>query len=206
MSRPSRWVATIVAFGLASVINPGYFAGCASDSSEGPGPEPGKEKFAFGEAEMLSLVDEANATGPFDVMDGTQRYRLEVLFAQRDGEDQDDSTALRRASPLSIRAYACGTRTFMQSAAACITSSQVLLAATLNVYRIDAAGETQVVKDQSFEARLTVYGTKLSNAELSIGQFETSPSTRLMLSSADGKSFKLTLFSTISTDVIIQVK
>jgi hypothetical protein len=203
---PSRWAATVVAFSLASVINPGYFAGCASESSDDLGPEPGKEKFEFAEAEMLNLVDEANATGPFDIMDGVQRYRLEVLFAQQNGEDQDDSTASRSPSPFSIRAYACGTRTFMQSASACITSSEVRLTATLNVYRIEATGETQVVKDQALDARLAVYGTKLNNAELSIGMFELNPSTRLTLSSRDGKSFKLTQFSVTSSDVIIHAK
>jgi hypothetical protein len=193
----------VVAFGLASVVNPGYFTGCASDADEDPGTEPGTEKFEFGEAEMLGLLDEANATGPFEIMRANVNYRVEIVFSQRVGQDQDDSAGLQPRAAFMPRAYACGTRTFMQSASACITMSEVLFSARLDLYRLDGDGETQLVRDQQLEARLWVTGTKLTNAEITIGNYGATSPTKLTLISNDGKSFKLAQFMTKTADVTI---
>jgi hypothetical protein len=199
MSSSSRWFIPLAAFCLASVINPGYFAGCTSATG---GPEA--EQFAFGEADMLELVDEANVTSPFEITSGSTRYRLEVSFEQRSGDDQDDTTAL--AQPLfASRTFACGTRTFMQSAAACITMSEVLLTATINLYRIDGDGLTQVVHDRTLDARLWVGGTKLTNAQIESGSYGVgSSTTRLSLTSSNGQTFKLAQFRIVDSDLLIE--
>jgi hypothetical protein len=197
MHYSSRGFMTVVAFGFASVVNPGYFAGCAS---------AGGETFEFGEAEMLELMDDANVTGPFDIMSGSQRYRLEVSFEQKSGEDADDIATLRRRPVFTARAHACGTRTFMQSAAACLTTSEVPLTATVNLYRIDSAGETQVVHDEAVDGRFYVWGRKLTNARIESNSSEMG-SSRLQLSlvSSDGKTFKLAHFRIVAQDLLVEV-
>jgi hypothetical protein len=197
MHSSSRGLMTVVAFGLASVVNPGYFAGCASGT--------GGEKFEFGEVEMLELMDEANATGPFDIMSGSQQYRLELSFEQKSGEDEDDVAAFLQRPVFTSRARACGTRTFMQSAAACITSSEVPLTATVNLYRIDSAGETQVVHDEMVDTRFYVWGTKLTNARIeSSSNAIGSPTLQLSLMSSDGKTFKLGYFRIVRQDLLVE--
>jgi hypothetical protein len=206
MHRSSRWFVTVAAFCLASVINPGYFAGCASSTGDDdPGPEPGSEKFEFGEAEMLALVDEANATSPFDFTQGPDHYRVEMFFEQRAGEDQDDTASLQRPAPFKMRAFACGTRTFMQSAAACVTMSQVLLTATINLYRLDGEDTTPIVQNRKVDAYLSVGGYKLTNANIISGSYGVGDnSTQIALGSADGKTFKLDQFRIVDSELLVQ--
>jgi hypothetical protein len=204
MRRSSHWLMTAAAFCLASVINPGYFAGCTSNTDQ-PGAEPGAEKFDFGETEMLALVDEANATSPFDVTSGSQTYKLEVSFEQRSGEDQDDTAALKQRPLFTSRAFACGTRTFMQSAAACITQSEVLLTATINLYRVDSTGLTPVVQNRTVDARLLVYGTTLSSAQIVSGSYGSgNPATQLSLMSSNGSTFELAQFRIVEPGLLFE--
>jgi hypothetical protein len=193
MYRSSRWLTTVVAFSLASVINPGYFAGCVSDG----------EKFEFGEAELLGLVDEANATGPFEFLSGSQRYRLEVSFDQKAGEDEGDLAALQQ--PFTARAFACGRRTFMQRAAACVSMSEMPLTATLDLYRLDSAGETLVLHDEAVDARLWVWGTKLGNGQIETDDYGiASSSVQLSLTSPDGKTFELAKFRVVTQELWVE--
>ena len=187
-----RWIAGAIAFGLGSVVNPAYF-GCASESVE---------KFEFGEAEMLELLDEANATGPFEFEDGTDRYRLEVIFTQKPGDDSDESASSSVHAPFAARAYACGSRSFKQSASACITSSTVPLTAQLDLFRLDVGGETHLVRNQTFDAMLNVFGTKLNNASIGIVPDDPEIATALSLSVRD-KTFELTRFRIVATDLLV---
>jgi hypothetical protein len=149
---------------------------------------------------MLALVDEANATSPFDFSNGPDHYRLEISFEQRAGEDQDGTAAVEQRHLLISRAFACGTRTFMQSASACITRSQVLLTATINLYRIDEAGMTPVVQNRTFDAELWVDGYTLKYAQILSGSYGTgSTTTQLSLISSDAKTFKLERFRIVDS-------
>ena len=122
-SLPPRSI-SVIAFALALVINPGYFVGCVGDTAD---------EFQFGEAEMLELVDRVNDQEAFVFESAGEVYRLELTLEQAQGED--DGTAAAGTSLAARRALACGSRTFMNSAAACISSSEVALLADLRLYR-----------------------------------------------------------------------
>jgi hypothetical protein len=157
-----RGILTVVAFGLTFVVNPGYFAGCASDTSE-------PEKFEFGEAEMLDLLDEANAMVPFELEDGGTRYRLELTLEQQAGEDEAEfGSSQQPKAAFASWAHACGRRTFQSSAAACLTTSGVPLRALFSLYRLDSDGEVAVVEDGELGGELTVFGTKLNNGMVNV--------------------------------------
>ncbi|HKU38904.1 MAG TPA: hypothetical protein VJR89_12175 [Polyangiales bacterium] len=154
---------------------------------------------------MLTLLDEANATSPFDFTSGLDRYRLEISFEQRSGEDQDDTAALQQRSAFMSRVAACGTRTFMSSAAACITLSRMPLTATIDVYRIDSDGLTTVVQSRTLDAYLSVDGYELTNAQIFSGSYGVGQTnTRLSLSSADGKTFRLAQFSIVDAGLSLE--
>lgn len=173
MRKALRSLAIVSAFGLASVVNPGYFSGCASDT----GP-------SFGEAEMLDLLDEANATAPFEIAKPGDDYRLELSLEQLQGDDQDTTMSALFASP----AYACGQRTFRQSASACVTGSSVELRARYSLFRVAESGEeTELVHDRELIGSLEVYGDHLTNGQIALSDANDGTNTTLELRSKDGQ-------------------
>jgi hypothetical protein len=166
-------------FCLSFVINPGYFAGCTS----GPGGPD------FGEAEMLELLDEANATGPFDLEHDGTRYRLELTLEQRPGDDVEDLASRRWPAAFARPALACGHRTFLASAAACVTTSAIPLIARVTFVRLDATGESKLIDDREFAGDLSVSGDKLANAAVDL--VDGDGDTRIELRSTDAVRFKL---------------
>src|SRR5262245_45172361 len=99
-ARPRHFVAVVV-FALAFVVNPGYVAGCGGAGGESE-PE-------FGEEEMLELLDEANAMGPWQFEHEGTPYEVELVLAQKEGEDV---VTARRAARFTSQAHACSNRSF----------------------------------------------------------------------------------------------
>lgn len=201
MGRSPRWIVTLVAFGLASVVNPGYFTGCASDDDDLASNRAKSAKFEFGEAELLDLVDEA--TGPFELMQANEQYRIELMLSQAVGDDHDDTLGLQPPAAFVSRAYACGNRSFMQKAAACISTTTVPLTALVSLYKRTPSGDEEVLHEQALEGSMMVLGSQLSNARITLNAADQAIPTRVTLSSDDGKSFKLMQFTTRTRDTTI---
>jgi hypothetical protein len=174
----------VFAFALAFVINPGYFAGCAGDTGD---------EFEFGEAEMLELVDGLNDQEPFVFSAADAAYRLELILEQEPGEDEG---AVAVGSPLAQRARACGSRTFMNGASACVSSSGVALLATLRLYRTDEDAD-ELVLEQELSGSLTAWGKALGASQIVL----TKGFTRVQLDSSGDDDFELVRFATTLTDV-----
>jgi len=110
-------------------------------------------------------VDEANATSPFEIAQPGDDYRLELSLSQLAGEDADETAS----APFVSRAYACGSRSFRQSASACITTSTVPLQARYSLFRVTADGETtEIVRDRELTGELQIFGNKLGNGKFTL--------------------------------------
>lgn len=143
-----RKLCVALSFGVAFVINPAYVAGCGSPEEEQPD---------FGEAEMLALLEELTAAEPTELEDGDAQYEIELDLAEAEGEDVVSS-----ARPLfASSAYACGSRTFMKSAAACSTQTEIALEGTLSVRRVDGDEPVVIAQDVAVEGRMMASGKTL---------------------------------------------
>lgn len=143
MKRSSPWLLAPVLF----LANPAYLTSCSSGGYE------------FGETEMHELLDDVNAHQW--EMDG---YTLELDLHQNTGE----ATARRSVSSLVSSAHACGNRTFVESAAACIDTTEMGIAGTGWV--IDE--ENQIVAEIPITGALIVDGWELTNAVLFLNFLE----------------------------------
>ena len=180
-----RSIGGVCAFAAALVMNPGYFAGCAGDTDD---------EFEFGEAEMLELVDGLNEQEPFVFSTRDAVYRLELALEQEPGEDEG---AVAAGSPLlARRARACGSRTFMNGASACVSSSGVALLASLRLYRTDGDAD-ELVLEQELAGSLSAWGKKLGASQIVL----TKGLTRVQLDSPGDGDFELVRFGTTLTDV-----
>ena len=178
MRRLLRSSVIVAAFGLASVVNPGYFSGCTSDL-----------EFEFGEAEMLDLLDEANAAAPFEIAPPGANYRLELSLSQELGQDSELLVSL-----LARRAYACGSRTFLQGASACYSSTRMPLRARYSLIRIaDGGEETTIVHDGELTGELDVNGPKLRNGSIILR--DRKGEMTIQLRSPDGSEIELHSFA-----------
>lgn len=167
--RRSRTIFASLAFVFAFSVNPMYLAGCFVETDE---------DFEFGEAEMLTLLETGNDR--FDFAAGGESYSLDLTVTQSAAFAQNDTSPGLFAS-----AHACGSRTFEQSASACISASSVPVTGTFTL--IKTTGGTNVVVAEHVAVRgfLRVYGEKLRYAmlnltfdgtdSLDLGQNDTGP-------------------------------
>ena len=150
------------------LLNP-MFTGCAED-----------DKFQFGEAEMLDLLDTLDGQTWVTTIDGTN-HEL-ILDLQQATEVQASLTPnfLTLGSAL-----ACGDRTFLASAEACVETSTLHIEGTVSVVNLD----TQVVLHESLEIEgsMTVIGYVLDNADINLYH----ESGSLYWYSSDGQSIEL---------------
>jgi hypothetical protein len=165
------------AFGLASVMNPAFFAGCGSAGSGARQPE-----FSFGEADVVALVDVAKAQR-YELKTADGSYEIVVDLSQVRGDDSK-SGAL---DPALVRvAHACGNRTFLRSAAACLDVTEVPVAGSITVKRI-APDDIALMDKADAKGVLRVIGTTLTNAEINVKTAEGN----ITLRSDDAKTFQV---------------
>jgi hypothetical protein len=150
-----RKLVTALVFGVAFVINPAYVTGCG----------PTIEEPDFGEAEMVALLDDLNAMGVSEIESDDALYEVELTVAQAEGEDV---IAAREPSPLASTAHACGSRTFMKSAAACGTSTALSLEGTLTIRRVDGDAPVVVVEALAVSGLMEAYGDRLRTAYVNL--------------------------------------
>lgn len=176
LARPRCSLAFVLVFGFVFIVNPGYFAGCMAGEQE---PE-------FGEAEMIDLLGRANSMGPWSFEHEGTPYELELVLVQKEGEDLYG--ALRSGAFFTRTAHACGSRTFQQVAAACVTETTVPLEATLTLRRTDEEPAVDILSDVTMDAELRAFGLELRSALIEVG----GPlAGAVVLTSADARSFEL---------------
>ena len=172
-----RWLIVGPSFVFAFVVNPAYFAGCGS--AEQP-------TFTFGEQDMLKLLHAVNDAAPLEFSAAGGDYTLELSLMQKLGDDRDDTVA-RSRSAWAGTVYACGTRTFLQSASACITSSELPVTGTVTLLK---KGDNALPAELAVSGTLRVYGYDLKTASLDLND----PADTISLQSTDARTFRLTVF------------
>ncbi|MFO0556004.1 MAG: hypothetical protein U0271_46935 [Polyangiaceae bacterium] len=161
----------VAVFSVAWVINPALFSGCAGSSTN----------FGFGEAEAVGLVGVASHSGPYVSADGALELQLEL--DQSAGEDKQ-SDAGSFLSP-TREAHACGGRTFMRSAGACVDVTSVPVEGWITLKDVKT-GATLVDHERASGA-LMIFGASLDNATVDLhgGGYAFD------LSSSNGHTFQL---------------
>jgi hypothetical protein len=151
----ARLLFAVSTFLLASVVNPAYFAGCVQDESE---PD-------FGEPEMLELLDAVNEQGRWQFENAGAQYEIEFSLMQAAGADSH--AAARTAMFSGATAHACGSRTFMNSAAACLTVSQLIVEGEFTLREL-APTPRVVASAVAVTGNLTAPGNHLRSASLDL--------------------------------------
>lgn len=144
----------LAVFFVAFVVNPLYFAGCVSAD-----PEPN-----FGEAEMVALLATVNSTDVWAFSTNGQSYELTLTLDRA----THASRAVPRKDAFSATAMACGTRSFYQSAAACITVTSLPLTGSFMLERVSGSERATVAANVAFEGALVVYGDTIGSAHLDL--------------------------------------
>jgi len=173
----SRFLASAVFF-VALALNPGYFGCGTSDNAPN-----------FGETEMLQSLDAANEIGTWTMhVDGVD-YEVTLSLIQTAGEDSYASRPTRAL--FGNVAHACGSRTFMQSASACVTRTELIVDGELTLRRVDADGPFDLVSATPVHGSLTSYTTTLGwvALELAFGD-----ANRIALHANDARDYTLASF------------
>lgn len=143
-------------FALFLVANPAYFAACA-------GEENG-DSFTYGESDMLELMDGLNSTEW--LVDG---YALELSLTQGTGASASFSLPDAGNSPSFVRsAHACGGRSFVKSAAACIDWTDLPVLGTLRIFEQVGAEERTLIDEIPVDGNITVMSLNLDHAEVNL--------------------------------------
>lgn len=136
-------LARVTPFLFFLMINPAWITGCAEEEPE----------FSFGEPEVLSLIEDVNASR-WEV-DG---YEVQFTLEQAARPEQMAS----RVTPISSAA-ACGSRSFVKGAEACIDTTSMQLKGRLNVYQMGE--DREEVGEFELSGDVMVIGLDLTNAE-----------------------------------------
>ena len=131
--------------GLLWAVNP-VLPGCSS-------PE-----FSFGETEMLDLMETINGQ-TWTTEDG--EYELTLTLEQGGGEQ-----AALELLDWMASAHACGDRSFVAEAEACLESSSLPIDATVTITELET--EVVIIEEAPYEGTMFVYGYDLDNAELNL--------------------------------------
>jgi hypothetical protein len=167
-----RFLLGVTAFGISSVINPGYFVGCASSESE----------YQYGAVEMAELVLAANGSYELQI-DGVE-HRLDVDVAPaRVAAEQ-----AHLSGPFALSAHACGNRKLVATAAACVDSSTMDVTGHITLLRAsDGERFEEIARHIPVAGALYVFSRVLSSGSLELS-FDGG---RLQLTSPDADSFSL---------------
>lgn len=148
-------------FILAFGVNPALLGGCNKIFP-----------FQYGEAEMVAIVDGANRAGPYRVESEGQVYQVSFRVSQRPGDDKLSGLAPSGWSGQAVRqAQACGNRTFLRSASACLDTTEMPVEGALTLTRVGASGGA-ILGDAPARGELRVIGKVLEGATLTLGAGE----------------------------------
>ncbi len=162
--RLTRWAV----LGVLWAVNPGYLGGCNLGG-----------EFGFGQADMVELLDALNEEEwTFENEDGA--FELALSLQAGSGE----VASVHGWSPVNT-AYACGTRSFVASAGACLDTTTLALDGTVTI--TDSTTGASVALDLVLEGMMEVIGLELSNARVTLNHEDG----QIRLSSDDGRAFQL---------------
>lgn len=138
LSKLGRKLLQLAAFALFALGNPLYLVACSS-ASDGDESGNGNGAYRYGRDDMVAVASGLEAEGPFEA--GEYKVSVQLPFAgSTAGETASSvdsahgsSSSSRLAPSYFARAHACGTRSFVAPAAACIDSSELQLQATLRI-------------------------------------------------------------------------
>ena len=128
------------------LINPVVNIGCDQNSEN-----------SFGEEEMLDLMDDINEQ-VWTFEDGERSYQISFQLTQQSAEEM--------ASVLDFMgtAHACGSRSFVASASACIETTSLPMEGTVRIS--DGVTDEVIIDEQSIQGEMMVMGHELNNAEV----------------------------------------
>ncbi len=146
-----------LSFGFFLLANPAFFTGCSAEAD-----------FEYDEADMLEVVEDLNEATDLRLKNAnTGAEHLELSFQVEQSTEGDASAQLAPLSNEWIKAaHACGSRSFVKDAHACIDVSRMPLEGTLNFL-----DEGEVVHTVSLKGEMAVYSRLLTQAEFSF-QYE----------------------------------
>jgi hypothetical protein len=199
-----RWRKPIAlsSFLLAYVLQPAAFSGCAADQEQ--------PKYDYGKAELLGLIETANAGERWPFESQNSRFTLEVVITDAStGDEPSDDEKRASLHGLVVRqARACGTRvrSFSAVAAACGTRYETKLpvSAMAIVTRHDG-GRDQVVAKRQLRGELTVNGLSFQHAYNSTIDLKDEALEISLSSHAPGDDFTLQGFLAPTLGVPISV-
>lgn len=139
-------------FGFFLVANPAYFVSCSAED----------DGFQYDEADMLQVVEQLNETESLDIETpaGLRGYQIDFQLQQASAASSDETALLPAQSSWVKAAHACESRTFVRSAAACVSSSSLLLEGTARI----KDGE-KIVQTLEVEGAMDVHSNLLTHAE-----------------------------------------
>ena len=150
-----------------------------------------EKSFEFAEADMVELmesVSEASWTVEQEATTFEVHFELEKGDVNYDEDAEDESEgafgSLMPAYGMMSSAQACGTRSFLAEADACIDNSVLSVIGTVTITNADSQ---EIVIEESIDGRLDVMGTVLDNAELIL----YGDSSSFSFSSPDGLEFEI---------------
>lgn len=159
------------------VLNPAYLTGCVTTTNSA--------KYRFTEAELASLV-EGVYTGQVLLDDGGKG---QLTLTIKQSSSAYEPFAMWRLGELPVQsAMACGERTLVKGAAACISTTRMPLTGTVTLSKLDEQGQpsTVVLDGVALRGEAFVGGETLTNAEITAAW---SKEERVVLRSEDGKGF-----------------
>lgn len=165
-------------FGATLLINPAYLTGCGASGINSP-------SYDFGEAELSALVEGAY-TGVVTLDDGGKGQL--TLTIKQSATAYEPFASIWDVLPINS-ALACGDRSLIKGAQACINTTTMPIEGDITINRLDEQGQpTQdaIISAQPVRGQAFVAGTKLSNVELTAFW---SKDDRVVLRSEDGQSF-----------------
>ena len=145
---PWKQLGRTIAFTLAFVLNPVFVTGCA-------------RLFGPSEREAVSLVEAATSGGPYRFTRDDGR-ELELSFDVHQSMGDDRSSRL--ASPVRS-ASACGHRTFLRSASACLDTASVPVEGAMTVAVV---GGEALFDHVAVTGQLLIVGWSLDRATLTL--------------------------------------
>ena len=170
--RPQAWLASIVLAVLAFVVNPALLSGC-------------KTEFHFTEKEMAGVLTSVNGDNVLSFEHQGKKYQLSLKLEQVAGDDKLEEVSAADTWHATRIAHACGERTFLRSAAACLDTSTMPIKGTATLL----AGDAKLLDNVVVTGDLVVIGTELTNGRITLKADEQT----IQLKSTDGKSFTVDL-------------
>lgn len=144
-----RWFLSAAIFAFAFIVNPVYLVGC------GASDEPSPAQRARAEAELKAHLDIIDGTPSWTFTQGGEDYELFLALAHAKTPTEQARRSAERAS-FGVVAYACGSYTLYNRAAACSTSFSLPLEGTLTVRRL--SDDAVVVQDLAVTGQLSSLG------------------------------------------------